>query len=339
MKIVLAFVILAFSAGGVSSSHAILAQETGQDESKVERPEGTAQQQHAIKRLILKDGSYQLISQYEVNGKIVRYFSTERHEWEEIPYSLVDWPATKQFESEAASARETRNTQSAEAAARERAELEALTPLVAPGIRLPDSSGVFLLETYQGQPELNELRQNGANVNRNTAGNILRGVINPVASTKQTIELAGPHARVQSHVAEPAIYVALESRDDPEINYTPETAKEHLRIVRCEAKKGNRIIGAIKIAVYGKVKQQASYVETRVEPVAGNWVKVTPATPLSAGEYALVELLGKRGINTAVWDFGVNTSAPRNTRARKAEPVRPDEAPVLQKRPRPVKSE
>jgi hypothetical protein len=306
------------------------AQQSGESRTKVESPEPNAQR--SFKHLILKDGSYQPVSKYEIKGKLVRYFSSERHEWEEVPYSLVDWPATEKYAIETASERKARMMRSAEADAQQRAEEEAKSPWVTPGIRLPDTGGVFLLDTFKGKPELNHLHQNGANINRNTGSNILRGVINPIASSKQTIELSGLTARVQSHVADPSIYVALDSGGDPSAAYTPETAKDHFRIVRCEAKNGKRIVGVINIAVYGKVNQNAAYIETKVEPFLGNWVKITPATPLPTGEYALVELLGKRGINTLVWDFGVNAAAPENTNVRKEDPVSDNQPPVLQKR-------
>jgi hypothetical protein len=310
----------------------VLVQQAGQAQSSAEQSDPKSQQAASIKRLILKDGSFEPISKHEIKGKVVRYFSSERHEWEEIPYSLVDWPATERYARDTASVNQERGRQSSEAETRDRAEEEAKTPLVSAGLRLPFLGGVHLLDRFQDEAELNQLYQNGANINKNTAGNILRGAINPIASAKQTIELAGPHAQVQSHVSDPSIYVALDSSDDPAANYTPATANDHFRIVRCEEKDGKRVVGVINIAVYGKVKQNASYVDTKVEPVSGSWVRVRSTTPLQAGEYALVEILGKQGINTMVWDFGVNPSAPPNSNAKKEEAVRENQPVVLQKR-------
>ena len=305
-------------------------QVTEKTKAKVENPQPN--EARPFKRLVLKDGSYEPINKYELKGKLVRYFSSERHEWEELPSSLVDWGATEKYAEENAAERQGRQTQTAAADARDQAEEEARSPWVTPRLRLPENGGVFLLDRFEGQPELNPLRQNGANINKNTGGNILRGAINPIASAKQTIELPGLNARIQSHVADPVIYVALDSGGDPSAAYTPQAAKDHFRIVRCEEKKDKRVVGVIKIAIYGKVNQNAAYIETNVEPLAGNWVKITPAKPLPSGEYALVELLGKQGINTAVWDFGVNPSAPPNTNVRREDPVPTDQLPVLQKR-------
>ena len=57
-------------------------------------------------KLCMKDGSYQMVSSYEVQGDRVRYFSVERSEWEEVPTSLVDFDATKRAQEEAKAAAE-----------------------------------------------------------------------------------------------------------------------------------------------------------------------------------------------------------------------------------------
>ena len=292
--------------------------------SSVQRNDGT------VKRLILADGSYERISQYRIEGDRVRYFSTERNTWEELPCSLVDWPATQAYAAQASHEVSERAGDLLDSAARERREEVARAPVVAPGIRLSSPDGVFLLDTYRDKPELDRLVQNGGDLNKNTGSNILRGMINPIAGSKQTVELKGLHARIQSHVPEPSIYFAIDT-SDPLMAYDSRTAQDHLRLVRCEKKKGNRIAATISVAIYGKVKQQAQYVEAKVEPLSDYWVKVTPVKPLETGEYALVELDEKGAMNLYVWDFGVNPLAAPNPAAEQANPERPE--PVLKEKP------
>ena len=293
---------------------------------------GIAQEQQSkFKRLILKDGSYELIGQYQVRGDSVRYFSSERNAWEELPYSFVDWAATEKYAGQALQLASENKQEVLDRAAAERREEEARSPLVAQGLRLPSPDSVYLFDAYQGRSELSLLVQNGADLNKNIGKNILRGVINPLAGPRRTVELKGLRARIRSHVFSPSIYFPIDP-GDPSTEYTSATAKDHLRIFRCSEKKGNRIVAAINVTLYGKTKKTADYISVKVEPLSDYWVKITPAVPLKAGEYALVEFFGKGSMNQFVWDFGVDPTAPPNPVAVRASPDRSE--PVLIQKPR-----
>jgi hypothetical protein len=149
--------------------------------------------QDLARRLILKDGSYQLVTKYEVKGDRVRYMSAERNDWEEIPTSLVDWPATEKFEKDRAAGSAIPEAAQLDKELQQESEREeAQLPQVAPGLRLPEDSGVFLLDSFQGGPQIVEIQQIAGDINHNTKTNIIRGTINPVAGLKQTIEWMQP---------------------------------------------------------------------------------------------------------------------------------------------------
>jgi len=303
-----------------------------------------AQAQDLAKRLILKDGSYQSVTKYQVKGDRVRYVSAERGEWEELPKSMVDWPATEKYDKDRAAGASTPEAADLdkELEADRQAE-EARSPHVAPGLQLPEGSGVFLLDTYDNQPELAPIDQRGGSVNKNMKGNVLRAAINPVASARQTVEVPGKHAPVQSHVTVPSLYINIDRGEETEAppavssKDQPLSPTERFRIVRLAAAKGDkRVVGDIKIAVYGKISQDAKFVPSTAQPITGGWVKLTPTESLATGEYAVVEMLGKEGMNLYVWDFGVNPNAPANSVAFKADPsagqYKPDTPIELQKR-------
>jgi hypothetical protein len=299
-------------------------------------------------RLILKDGSYQLVGKYEVKGDRVHYYSTEREDWEEVPSSLVDWPATEKYEKDRAAGVSVPEAAEIdkEVAAEQKVE-EAKTPQVAPGLRLPDDGGVYMLETWQDQPELVMMQQSGGEVNKNTKGNIFRAAVNPIATAKQTIELDGLHAKIQSHVSMPTIYVNASQQDQddaaspaqPQQAQQPQLPFDRFKIVRMQTKNDKRVVGDIKVAVYGKVSQEQKLVATNSRQLSGGWVMITPREALQPGEYAVVESLGKEGINLYVWDFGVNPAAAANQFVIKpdqkpAQAPQPDKPIELQKRPK-----
>ena len=49
----------------------------------------------ATVRLYLKDGTFQKVKEYQVNGDRVKYLSAERGDWEELPTELVDLAKTE----------------------------------------------------------------------------------------------------------------------------------------------------------------------------------------------------------------------------------------------------
>jgi hypothetical protein len=290
------------------------------------------------KRLIMKDGSYQSATKWEVVGARVRYYSAERYDWEELPNDLVDWPATEKYNNERSGQRD--ETIKEIAKADEADEREA--PLIVPGLRLPSTGGVFLLDTLNNQVQLVELIQNGGELNKHTGRNILRAAVNPLAlSSTQTIELKGEHARVQSHVGQPAIYLNIDTADNSQPAFTQKASDKDQQpnrygIVRVENKKDLRIVGKLNIAMYGKVSQKESWIPVTTSPL-GDWVKLTLSEPLSPGEYAVVELLDKKQINLFVWDFGVNPAAPQNAGAwmpRQPDKSNTNQSPALEKRPK-----
>lgn len=338
-----------------------------------------AQAQQNPERLVLKDGTYENVTKWEIKGDRVRYYSAERYTWEELPKDLVDWPATEKYNKERAALR----NEAVEEATNEVGAAEPAPPMVAPGLYLPDGGGVFLLDTYQSQPQLVELTQNSGELNKHMGKNILRAAIDPLAlSSKQTIDLKGIHAQTQAHTTQPAIYIDVDTGPDdtqdtttkkdkpasapptggglgnapslgpgasrgaaPSANETAAPSKttapvpDRFRIVRLEKKKNSRVLGNVSVAIYGKVSQKENWVKTVSQPAGGDWVKISPAAPLTPGEYAVVELLEKGQVNLFVWDFGVDPAAPANPNAWKAtkSEVGPDgqaKSPELEKRPK-----
>ena len=267
-----------------------------------------AQAQERTQRLILKDGSYQSVAKYELQGDRVHYLSAERYEWEDLPSSLVDWDATKKYNSELSSGKIRTKIVETPEEKEEREKEEANSPEIAPGVRLPGSGGVFLFDQFQSKPELAEIVQNGSDVGKMTGKKeVLRTQINPLASNKEAFQLKGEHAQIQSHVARPTIYI--------DIDEGPQTTvpSERFRLVRATPKNGIRVVGDVKLQVTGKISHETSTLPAKVEPLGtGQWLKLTPAQDLRPGEYAVVEMLSPQEMNLYVWDFGVNTAAPAN---------------------------
>ncbi len=331
-----------------------------------------AQAQLVTKRLILKDGSFQIVTKWQIKGDRVHYYSAEREDWEDIPNNLIDWDATNKWNKEHAPgaappnvdvtqnrpatglnpmSNQPANPQLAQPtpdqdqrdaaaidkeAAAERADQRARTPLISPGLHLPDEDGVFALDNYQGIPELVYLEQHAGNVNEYSGHNVLRAAIATFHGAQEPIRIDGQAARVRLHVNDPALYVSLTTGNSEAVapesalvvntheNDKPDksnisSADSHYAIVRVDVRPGERVVGALRISRAGTATQSSDIVPTTVEILPGrHWMKLTPKEPLNVGEYALMEILAPGEINLDVWDFGVSPNSPEN-----AHPITP----------------
>jgi hypothetical protein len=288
-------------------------------------------------RLILKDGSYQLVRQYTIVGDRVRYLSLERGDWEEMPVDLVDWDATRKWERDHATPTgEEPSPAMKEAADVDKEETDernlqkARMPEVATGLELPDEDGVFALDTFQGSPELVELTPTDLNMNAKTRHGV--STLNPLAASKASLELAGEHAKVHLHVNDPAIYLSLNVSDETEpvlshpvtidtgsakaVNngkHGAHSDKSGFAIVRVDERRAVRIVGAVRVGPTGTVTQDENVIPTKAEVLPGkHWLRIQPEQKLTIGEYALVEILSASDINQSVWDFRVDPATPDN---------------------------
>jgi hypothetical protein len=312
--------------------HAQLASRTG------EAPPASSAPTHRT-RLILKDGSYQVVTGYTVVGDRVRYTSAERGgEEEEIPLNLVDLPATKRWEQEhTLDADGNRQAPALDPELlQEEAERAQLNPEVAPDLRLPSEDGVLSLDTWRGNPELVPLAQTAGDLNRLTGHSVLRGPMNPLASTHPLVVIKGEKADVQLHVERPVFYIRLD--DDQPSSGAALTVDTHgasaaashdshpaqpddYVITRTDVRQDARVIPSFNTTLLDTGRPQDNIFETDATVLpGGHWLKLTPREDLLIGEYALVEVLGVKSANTAVWDFGVHPTSPENRDVLLPEP-------------------
>lgn len=291
-------------------------------------------------RLILKDGSYQVVTEYTIVGNRVRYFSQERGDWEEIPADLVDWPATRNWEQQhnpAAGGEVSPGMQEAakldEEETAERADEKARMPEVAKGLNLPDQDGVFVLDTFQGTPELVPVNPDdidlGARAHHGVAS------LDPMAGAKTRLELDGEHAKVHLHVNQPTFFFSLDTPHaadgrEPVLSnpltvktvseqaiagrkYGAQSAASHFAVVRLDQRIAMRFVGPVEVNRSGAAVGDPNVIPTQVQTLpGGRWLRVDPERPLTIGEYALVEILSPNEMSPSVWDFQVNPATGDN---------------------------
>ena len=299
------------------------------------------QSQSGRTRLILKDGSYQLVLSYKIIGDVVRYRSAERNGAEEdVPLALVDLPATVRWKQQHTSVNDDGPPVLSPELAREEAARAALTPEILPGLRLTDTASVLVLDTFEGSPELVPVPQEGSDLNKETAHAVQKKAIHPGSSPHDIFEIQGPRSEIQLHVPDPVFYVRIGTEDaDPggtaltiathDANpgrATPAGSAESSDYIieRVDARQDLRVVDSPRLVLLGSGRIQPDVIEMKEEPVTGGrWLKLTPMQPLPFGEYALLEVLSPRDVNLDVWDFGIHADAPENVEAIRPEPKKP----------------
>jgi hypothetical protein len=234
-------------------------------------------------RLYMKDGQYHNVREYKVSGDRVRYYSTERSEWEEIPLELID---LKRTEGEMRQKQEERQAEAKEIDAEEAAERAQRQEVE----RIPFEAGVFVVEGEK----VTTLKQAESKIVSNKRRNVLR-VLSPIpiVSGKATVEIDGPASAYQVPTNRPEFYMRL-------------AAEERFAIVRLTPGRMSRIVQKWDIVPVSKeIVEQTEIIETFKQQIGDGLYKIWPTQPLTPGEYAVVEYTEGKG-NIQVWDFSVS---------------------------------
>ena len=242
-------------------------------------------------KLCMKDGTYQMVTSYEVHGDRVRYFSVERSEWEEVPTSLVDFDATKRAQDEAKAA-EKQQIDEARQTDQERFYKPPDQGMeVAPGLRLPGDDGIFTVEGKR----LVRLAQSASEVvtdKKRTA--MVLAVPLPVVKTRSLVVLEGAKAAIRLNDPLPVFYVQ-----------SAEGLGAKLELVHVKPGKEARVVEDVDTSrgKNGKATEVRTMVSLERKQVAPNIYTLKPLQPLEAGEYALGEVVDDK-LSLDVWDFG-----------------------------------
>jgi len=288
--------------------------DTGTAESASE-PAGFAVALPRGKKLILTDGSFQVVREYRREGDRVRYYSVERSAWEEIPAELVDWAATEKAGAEAeASQKETVERIHAATASELAVSIDTGSSLlVGSGVFLPDPPGFYALD---GQAVLS-LEQVLAVSRLDKGRAILKGLSGiPMISTKRIIEVPGKRAKLRVQSAEPEFYFRTADGRSPQ-----------LTLVRANLNGDKRQVSNALTDMTGTTKYEQRELPMTVSEAARGVQRLTMGQKLEPGEYALLEMTAE-GLSSYVWDFGVDPApGANNSKTNKSTSTQPAAKP------------
>ena len=234
-------------------------------------------------RLYMKDGGFQIVKDYKVEGDRIKYYSVERGDWEEVPASLVDLART---ETESSAKRETLEKQAKELSEEDAAARELQKEI----LKIPQDAGVYMLEN--GQLRIFKLAD--ASVHNSKGRNLLSNIAPiPIVTGKATLEINDDHSQNIVKDERPEFYIQLSLQDS-------------FGIVKLTPKGGVRIIERITIApVVKEITEERDVVPTFTKQLTDNGLyKIWPQEALPRGEYAVIEYTEGK-VDARVWDFRI----------------------------------
>jgi hypothetical protein len=289
-----------------------------QDSTQAKQTAGQASSDNASspilkgKKLVLKDGSFQLVREYQRNGDRVRYFSSERGAWEEIPAAMVDWDATKKAEKldEQINNALVKQVHIQDAAANAQTPVDVDASLmVAPGAFLPEGEGMFAVE---GKRVL-RLEQVGSQV-KNDRATVLKQVLTPIPiiPSKHNVEIPGPKATIRLTSDHPEFFLRQPPPDPDRVSSIERSSRvgdigPEVVLVHAKVKGNKRLVESIRSYFGQQVSQERDEISVQRWDVAPDVFRFTLSQALPPGEYAFAELLPD-GMNLFVWDFAVDTA-------------------------------
>lgn len=305
-RILLGVVLTAFSTAGVPLERLLQEPDKTQKDMPVPVvPRG--------KKLVLKDGTYQVIREYQRNGERVRYYSLERGDWEEVPSSMVDWDATAKAESDAQklSAAEVEKIHKQEESRRmdNVADIDA-SLLVGKGAFLPDGEGMYVVEgkTIRVMDQVSS--QIKADKMR-TLAQIISPV--PLVPGKRNIVLPGTRAPLRVKTEHPEFYLR-EAPSDPEFDSKIQKSKRggdagpDVELIRAKVTRNGRQLESISVLFGQEMSKQTNAISIQRWEVAPSVYRFTVSGPLPPGEYILAQIV-EDGLDLFVWEFGVDAPA------------------------------
>jgi hypothetical protein len=232
-------------------------------------------------KLYLKDGGFQLVREYKVDGDRLMYYSVERSDWEEIPVALVD---LKRTNAEAAARKETLDKVAQDLADEAAAAKESRQEI----LKIPRDPGVYRLE--DGQLRIFQAAE--CTLHNSKGRNIVR-VLVPMVSGKATLDTPGEHSQNIVKESTPEFFLQL-------------SETESFGIIKLTPGKGVRVVETISIIpVVKEMEEERTLVQTFTKQLSDNGLyKIWPQDPLPQGEYAVVEYTEGKD-NIQVWDFRI----------------------------------